>query len=132
MIETHAPGVLLVRYDRTEDMAPGRQASLLEAIRESARAGPVAIVFDVGPGATWVDVSVPTFWLCTTTDASLRIRAMAIVTDSAAVRIAAAGFATACAIRPRGLEVRTFRAREPALAWAGEVLAPRAPVPAAG
>lgn len=132
MFELHAPGVFVVRYRTSHDMEPGGQAPLVDAIRTSAGTGHVGLVFDVEPGVHWVDVGVPTFWLRTVSDPSLRIRAMAIVTESSAVRIAAAGFATACAIRQSGLEVRTFRSRAPALAWVTETAAPPSPVPVAG
>jgi len=131
MLETHAPGVFVVRWRSAErDAEP--EAPPLEAIRASARAGCVGIVLDVGKAVRWVDVSVPTVWLRATADASLRIRAMAIVTESVAVGTAAAAFAAACAVRGTELEVRSFRATGPALAWVTEALASRSPLPATG
>ncbi len=132
MFETHAPGVFVVRYERDADMAPERQGPLLDAIRATALAGEIGLVFEVGPGVHLVDVAVPTFWLRVTADAGLRIRAMAIVSGSTAVTIATAGFAAACAIRGGGVEARHFRARSQALAWVVDRLAAPAPVPAAG
>lgn len=116
MFETPAPGVFVVRYGWSDDTEEFREP-LIEQIRAAARSGRVGIVFEVGPRAHRMDASIPTFWLRATSDPSLRLRAMAIVTESSAVGTAAAGFAAACAIRGSGLEAKAFRSAAPALAW---------------
>ena len=123
MFELHAPGVFLVRYRERHDLAPANQGPLVEAIREASPAGPVGVVFDVGPGVAWVDVAVPTFWLQTTADPRVRIGAMAIVTGSLAVELAVGGFALARSIRRSDMQVKTFPAQFAALAWVRETIA---------
>lgn len=123
MFEQHAPGVFLVRYRERDDLAPARQGPLVDALRAASRAGPIGVVFDVGAGVHWVDVSVPTFWLQATADGSVRIRAMAIVTGSLAVELAVSGFALAASIRHQGMEVKTFPGQVAALAWARDAVA---------
>jgi hypothetical protein len=123
MFEQHAPGVFLVRYRERNDLAPANQAPLVDAIREASSRGPVGVVFDVGPAVSWIDVSVPTFWLRTAADPRVRLGAMAIVTGSLAVELAVGGFALATSVRRASMQVKTFPAQTGALAWVRAVIA---------
>jgi hypothetical protein len=123
MFEQHAPGVFLVRYRERNDLAPANQDRLVEAIRAASLAGPVGVVFDVGPAVSWIDVTVPTFWLQTIADRRVRIGAMAIVTGSLAVELAVGGFALASSLRRSELQVKTFPAQFAAQAWVRAAIA---------
>jgi hypothetical protein len=109
-------------------MDPGRQAALIDAIREESRIFPVAIVFVIDAAVRTVDFAVPSFWLRVSNDPLVRITAMAMVTDSVAVGIAARGFGAANRFRNHPLEVRTFTSEEAAVAWAKQVPRPAAPL----
>lgn len=114
--ESPQPGVFLVTYRTAADLAPDAQKPLIDAVEARLKTGPVALVFDVGPAVTMVDLSVPTFWLGITT--RLSIAAMAIVTASSAVRIAARGFKLAQEIRKQPMAVETHPTVDEAISWA--------------
>jgi len=118
----HAPGLFLVRYDASEDLQPAKQADLVKALEAVPVPLPVAIVFALGPGVRGVDMDVPTFWLSVTGRRELRLRAMGIVTDSIAVKVAVQGFALANGIRGQEIAVKSFHDAELALEWAREEL----------
>lgn len=118
--EEVSPGVLVVRYERGDQLAPESQAALLRRLEECR--GPVALAFEVQSGVSSVPVDVPTFWLGVTGRAELQIRAMAIVTRAVLVRVAARGFSLASIARGVALEVRTFEELAPARAWCAEHL----------
>lgn len=100
---------------------PDAQTPLIDAVEACLKTGPVALVFDVGPAVTMVDLSVPTFWLGITT--RLPIAAMSIVTASSAVRIAARGFKLAQEIRKQPMAVETHPTVDDGVRWAVERLA---------
>ncbi|MFO0596149.1 MAG: hypothetical protein U0228_12615 [Myxococcaceae bacterium] len=81
-----------------------------------------AIVFVVGEGVRSVAMEVPTFWLGVTGRRELELRAIAIVTRNAAVRVAARGFALANKVRGLGTVVETFDDRDAGIAWAAAEL----------
>ena len=118
--EEVSPGVLVVRYERGEQLAPESQAALLRRLEE--RRGPVALAFEVQAGVSSVPVDVPTFWLGVTGRAELQIRAMAIVTRAVLVRVAARGFSLANIARGVALGGRTSEELAPARAWCAEHL----------
>lgn len=113
--------MLVVQYQHPDEMKVDRQADVVA--RLEAKPGTV-LVFDVGAGVRSVPLDVPTFWLGVTARAELQIHAMAIVTMSAAVRVAAKGFALANTVRGVGTEVRTFETIDDANAWARAQLNP--------
>ncbi|MDP3233412.1 MAG: hypothetical protein Q8N26_11595 [Myxococcales bacterium] len=114
--ETRPPGLFIVTYRAAAELAPDEQKPLIDAIEERLKSGPVALVFDVGPAVTMVDLSVPTFWLGVTT--RLPLAAMSIVTASSAVRIAARGFKLAQEIRKHPMVVETHPTVDEAISWA--------------
>lgn len=118
--EESQPGLIIVRYAVQADLEVERQAALLA--RLEAVAGPVVIIFDVSPSIRMVPMDVPNFWLGVTGRAELLIRGMAIVTSSAAVRVAAGGFSLANLARGLRTEVKTVGSLEAANEWARELL----------
>jgi hypothetical protein len=128
MFENPQPGLFVVRYRSPGDMDPERQAHLVDAIRAASRAQRVAIVFVIGDALTRVDFAVPAFWIKVTGDPAIRIAAMAMVTDSKAVEIAAHSFGAASRFRRVSIDVQTFPDELSAASWARRVLA--APPPA--
>ena len=119
--EEVSPGVLVVRYETTDQLAPESQSQILRRLEE--RRGPVVLAFDVTAGVSAVPLEVPTFWLGVTGRSELQIRAMAIVTRAVLVRVAARGFSLANLARGAAVEVRTFEELAPAVAWCREHLA---------
>jgi hypothetical protein len=115
-------GVFTVRYGAPEDLSPGRQKALENALREASLQRPVGVVFIVGPSVKVVDPAVPAYWLGLTGDRLIRIAAMAIVTTNAGVSIATRGFSVANTLRDRPLRVKPFPDEAAAQAWVAAVL----------
>ncbi len=118
--EESQPGLIIVRYQVQADLEVERQGALLS--RLEAVAGPVVVIFEVSPAIRMVPMDVPNFWLGVTGRAELLIKGMAIVTSSAAVRVAAGGFSLANLARGIGTEVKTVGSVEAATEWARELL----------
>jgi hypothetical protein len=116
MFEEIQPGVLLVTYADADALAVPKQAPLISRLEE--RRGPVTIIFDVQDAVRSVPMDVPTFWLGVTSRKDLAIRAMAIVTHHAGVRVAASGFGLANKVRGVATKVETFPTVSAALEWA--------------
>lgn len=114
--ESPRPGLFVVRYQSAAELAPALQTPLVEAVERRLSEGPVALVFDVGPAISMVDLSVPSFWLDLTS--RLAITAMTIVTNSSAVRIAARGFKLAQSVRKQPIAVETHDTLEAGIEWA--------------
>lgn len=113
--EQNPVGVFLVRYQDKDDLLPANQTALTGALRVSAMSRPTGIIFMLSDAIGWVDPAVPKFWLEVT--ASLPLKAMAIVTKSTGVRIAARGFGIANTVRSVTLLVETFLTEAEALSW---------------
>jgi hypothetical protein len=79
-------------------------------------------MFVLDPAIRSVDFSVPTYWLGVTSRPELKLRAMAIVSRSAAVIAAATLFSVSNIVRRIELEVRTFPDEGAASQWASGVL----------
>lgn len=114
--ETHHPGLFVITYREATDLAPAAQGPLMAGVEAAMASGPVALVFDVGPAVTGVDLAVPTFWLGVT--ARLPLTAMSIVTPSRGVRIAARGFKLAQSVRKHDIAVETHDSVAEAISWA--------------
>jgi hypothetical protein len=110
--------VLLVRYESHEDLAPERQGLVVRTMREVGHAVPVALVFVVPPGVWKVQRETPEFWLDVTAQPECRLTAMAIVTKSLPVRMAATGFAIANTLRKGVMAVEAFADENEAIQWA--------------
>ncbi|MCG6963730.1 MAG: hypothetical protein LJE95_10725, partial [Acidobacteria bacterium] len=87
-------GVIRVVYEDADEMLPNRQGPLMEAIDRELARGPVALVFTVY-SARSVDRSVPAYWRGVTKRLAPQLCAMAITSESLAVRTAARGFSVA-------------------------------------
>jgi hypothetical protein len=107
-----------VHYERPDDLAPAAQVRLLNAVRDAARHAPVAPLFVVGPAIRIVSPDVPGFWLQQVEP--LRIRALAVASQSFAVRIAANSFGVANRAIGRTLAVRAFPDERSAREWVRE------------
>ena len=114
--ETPQPGLFVVHYQSAAELAPALQTPLVEALERRLTRGRVALVFDVGPAISMVDLSVPSFWLDLT--GRLAITAMSVVTLSSAVRIAARGFKLAQSVRKHPMAVETHDTLDAGLEWA--------------
>lgn len=113
-----APGLFRVVYQQSADLEPARQAPLIEAVRRASRTTAVGIVYVIGKDVVSVDFSVPSFWIRVTSDPSIRIASMAMVTESMAVGIAARSFGAANRFRRVPLVVKAFDDEAQAVAWA--------------
>lgn len=112
------PGLFLVTYRTAEELLPEAQAKLVAELEQACAAGPTIILFDVQPGVTRVDGSVPTFWLGVTE--RLKLRGLAVVTKSTLVRMAANAFRLATVARGKTMRVAVFDDVEKAKTWAAE------------
>lgn len=129
MFETPSPGLFVVHYRAPADLDPVRQDTLIEAIRAASKRQPVAVVFVIGAAVRSVDFGVPMYWLKVMADPTIRIAAMAMVTESKAVEIAAKSFGAANRFRKSSLEVKTFTDERAAAAWARGMVAWTPPTP---
>lgn len=119
--ETPEPGLFVVHYQSAADLQPALQGPLVQALEQRLSQGPVAVVFDVGPTISMVELSVPSFWLDLTS--RLTISAMTIVTRSTAVRIAARGFKLALGVRKQPIAIETHDTLDDGVVWArGQLL----------
>lgn len=107
-----AGGLFHVRYVTPGDLLPAAQAGLLRAVRLHSARLPVALLFDLAPGVATIDPAVPKFWLETLDDATVRIVAMAIMSDAVAVRMAADAFNIANILRRKPVAVKSFVSKE--------------------
>jgi hypothetical protein len=129
LFEMPMPGLIVVRYPEARDMEPERQAALVEAIRNASRIRPVAVVFVVGDAVRSVEFAVPKFWLKVVEDPTVQIGAMAMVTGSLALELAARSVAAANRIRRNRVDVRTFSDERSAASWAKKTLFAPMPLP---
>ena len=117
-----APGVFVVRYEEPGDLAPPKQERLVAAVREAAARGRSAIVFVLAKGILWVDISVPGYWLTVTSDATMRLAAIAVVSPSHAVGIATKAFGLRNRLMNVPVAVQHFQTEEEAKGWVRGVL----------
>lgn len=101
-----APGHFEVTYSTVEDMAPELQPDLLASIERELATSAVTVLFIVESRA--VPRTVPEFWLKVTTRHAPRLCALAIVSESIAVRAATSAFAVANSLRSVPLHVKAF------------------------
>jgi hypothetical protein len=118
MHEQIEPGVFVVRYHESRDLAPERQAELVEQLKAASKERRVAVLFVVGPAVTTVDVCVPAFWLTATNDPALRLAALGVVSPNIGVRVATSGFGAANVVRGMRFRVKSFSAEHEGVAWA--------------
>ncbi len=121
-VESHR-GVYVVRYEDPAELAPGRQGEVVAALREGARAGPIAIAFVVAPSVASVGQEIPEHWLGVTSDPAMKIAAIAVVTPNAAVSVATRAFGTFNILRSTSTAVSPFATELEALEWAAGKLA---------
>ena len=121
---TIGPNVLEITYATAEDMAPENQSALKTTLERLTKNARLALCFQVGR-LPKVDAAVPMFWLEITKVLSPNLCAMAIVSDSIAVRSAARGFGVANALRSVAVEVKAWAPAQTdeALTWLREVAA---------
>lgn len=116
-------GHVEVEYLSAEDMDPAAQPQLLDAIVRELERSPVSVLFVVNT----LDVprSVPEFWFGVTRQYAPRLCAMAIVSESLAVRASASGFSVTNRVRRVKTAVRSFLPAdlELARAWCAQTRA---------
>jgi hypothetical protein len=104
--ERKSQGCFEVKYATVQDMEPATQRELHEAVRKDTKLGRVCIVFKVD--TLDVPKSVPEFWLQVTRELSPQLCALAIVSDSLAVRVIASGFGISNRVRKVKVAVKPF------------------------
>jgi hypothetical protein len=115
-------GVIRVVYQDAAEMLPDRQHPLMDAIERELARGPVAVVFTVF-SARSIDKSVPAYWRGVTQRLAPQLCAMAIASESLAVRTAARGFSVVNTLSRNEVVVRAFETEAPAVDWATDVVA---------
>ena len=119
--EQKEPRLFVVHYGSEEELAAARQGPLLAAVRTAG--GPVAMVFVLAPDIWKVDLSVPRFWAGVVGDPTVPLRAVAVVSDSVAVRAATHAFRVSVMMSKRPLAVASMTEEAAAIGWAHEQLA---------
>jgi hypothetical protein len=117
-VSTPSPGIVLVRYEWPHHLVPDVQGEFLESVRAASAEGPVAIVFSIGTLIREIAPSVRVFWRRVVTDPSLRISAMAVVTESWAVGVETEGFGVTNEMDGALVRVATFENEADGIAWA--------------
>ncbi len=117
LFTSEAPGLFVVRYWQSEDLAPARQQPLIAAIQAVPAPKPIGLVFDVSKDVRSVEMEVPNFWMTVTGRTELRLRAMAIASPSVGVRIAAKAFGLTNAVRKLPIAVQSFVDVAEAIKW---------------
>lgn len=107
---TRTGGHFEVPYAEAADMDPALQSSLLDDLRVALGEGRVSVLFLVK--AIDVPRAVPAFWFSVTQQLAPGLCAMAIVSDSLAVRAAASAFSVTNRIRRVKVAVKSFTAAE--------------------
>jgi hypothetical protein len=118
------PRLFIVQYFTPEDLAPVLQQPLVDAIvaANAKTHQPTGVIFCIQSTIRGVELAVPNYWLGVTSRTDTGLKAMAIVTTSAAVRVAAAGFALANRARGLALEVSSFSTVEAATHWVRDLI----------
>jgi len=111
------PGVFVVHYKTADDLDPDRQGALVQQVRTLGAASPVVIIFVLDPSVWKIDPKIPSFWLGVTGDKGIKLRGMAIVSASMAVRVAASGFGVTNTLRDVSVAVKAFTEAKDAIAW---------------
>jgi hypothetical protein len=134
IIEAVTPGVLLVRCEWPHHLEPEMQGEILASVQEAADAGPVGLVFVLHERICEIAPTVRGFWRRVTSDPSLRLAALAVVTGSWAAEVEAQGFGVTSRMAGAPLQVATFTREKDGIAWAAQAVAALAtgptPVPA--
>jgi hypothetical protein len=103
-------GQFEVTYREEADMTPAAQRDLLITLEQELAKGRATVLFQVHTLA--VPHTVPQFWLEVTKRLAPGLCALAIVSDSLAVRTAASGFSIANKMRGAKLTVKAFHVNE--------------------
>jgi hypothetical protein len=117
VVEAPAPGVLSIRYEWPEQLAPQWQRELVERARASSAAGPVGLAFVLAPRICEIAPNVRGFWRRVVSDPQLRLAAFAVITTSWAVEVEARGFGITNSLSGARLRVETFGDEAEAMAW---------------
>lgn len=88
------------------------QAAVVEALRRYGTQQAAGVLFHVEAGVRAIDPAVPNLWLGVLEEPAVRVAAMAIVSDSLAVRMAASAFDIANILRGKPVTVKAFPANE--------------------
>jgi hypothetical protein len=122
LYETNAQRVYLVRQDASDELSPGRRASLREELRAASCSGPVAVVLDLA-GQGSLDASLAAFWLGLLEDRHADVAVLAVVTGARSLRLATLAFSAVVSLRHLPVEVKAHASGEGALSWATTALA---------
>lgn len=100
-------GHMTVTYSSIDDMAPALQPALLSELERALVQGPVSVLFLVHTHE--VPRSVPEFWLQATRRFAPGLCAIAVVSESLAVRTAARVFGISNDLKGVPITVKAFR-----------------------
>lgn len=123
-MEQRQPGVLLIRYEWPDHLAPEWQGELVDRARAASAGGPVALVFVLADRLRAIPPTVRGFWRTTCSERGLRIGAMAVVTSSWGVEVETTGFGVTNALSGAVLPIRPFQDEAQAVAWAAAMVRP--------
>lgn len=103
-------GCFEVTYAVADDMDPRHQQKLLEALERGLAHGPVSVLFVVHTLS--VPREVPEFWFRVTKQLAPKLCAIAVISDSLAVRAAASGFSVSNKVRRVKVNVKAYQGSE--------------------
>lgn len=114
---------LEVTYAAPDEMAPDLQRRLVSRLEQMAERERVSVLFEVK--TLDVPLEVPRYWQTVTGRLAPRLCAIAIVSDSLAVRVAGMGFSISTRLRHVPVVVKAFTSGELEVArqWCLEVRA---------
>ena len=123
-VELRQPGVVVVRCEWADQLAPEWQAELLDLSRVASKAGPVALVFVLADRIREIPPTVRGFWRTLCSDRGHRVAAVAVVTSSWSVEVVAAALGVTNALSGQPLHVQAFQDEAEALGWASSIARP--------
>ena len=119
--------VMFFRFETEDALMPeAYSATVLDDLRRVAKTGPVGLMATISTGVKVVNPTVLAYWLKNVQDRSLRISAIAVVSQRLAIRIAVQSFSQAAKVLGVNLEMRCVSELAEARAWLQERLTARA------
>jgi len=115
--------IFAFHFETPDDLLPASYPpDLVSELRRVSAQGPVGLLATVGPQTRTVDPRVIGFWLERARDPEIRIRAIAVVTEKLAIKIALTAFGKTCGALGLPLQVRHTSDQASARAWLQEAL----------
>lgn len=92
VVKVLSPGIVYWQYLEHDHLKPSYQGAATTAIEQQSLTGRVGVVVESGPTIRTVGLDLLTYWLEVSRRQNVKLAAIAIVSSSAAIRVAGTGF----------------------------------------